>query len=319
MELREGVADVVRALDERGILQTIVSKNDAEPALAAVKRLGLDEYFLFPTINWGAKSENLRHVAQQLNLGLSNFALIDDSPFERNEVRRALPMVRTYAECHLHALLDRPEFDVPVTEVSRKRRLSYRTEAQRMEARALFPGDYLEFLRECEMRMRVFVPHASTDVLRCVELVQRSNQLNLSSRQFTDEEFADLLVAPGFLNVAFECMDKFGSYGIVGFCSVDERNNPPVVTNFVLSCRVAQKRVEHAFFHWLADRQRARGYTQLVAEFVKTSRNGPLATVFDDLGFRSLSDDGGVTLKMLTIGAAVRVDDTVDLTAELEP
>ena len=88
----------MRKLDERGILQTIVSKNDHHEAWAMVEKLGLAEYFLYPAIGWGRKSDSLRRIAERLNIGLDTFAFVDDSAFERAEVAEALPMVRVYDE-----------------------------------------------------------------------------------------------------------------------------------------------------------------------------------------------------------------------------
>ena len=137
----------IRALDERGILQTIVSKNDWEQAWAAIEALELGEYFLHPAINWGQKSESLKEISRRLNIGLNTFALVDDSPFERGEVSAALPQVRVYPETEICELLRLAEFDVPVTEASRRRRQSYREEHTRQEIRAAFTGDYTTFAR----------------------------------------------------------------------------------------------------------------------------------------------------------------------------
>ena len=102
------------------------------------------------------------------------------------------------------------------------------------------------------------------------------------------------------LCVALDRADKCGSYGIVGFVSVDERTTPPRMTDFVMSCRVAQKRVEHAFFQWLAVREYSRGRNRLGADVVVTSVNGPLMAVFDELHFVRVQEQGErVTLELL--------------------
>ncbi|MFM2294051.1 MAG: hypothetical protein RLZZ350_464 [Verrucomicrobiota bacterium] len=317
LALRAGVAEAVRALDERGILQTVVSKNDFAAAWLVVERLGLAEYFLFPAINWGAKSANLRQVAAQFNLGVDAFALVDDSAFERGEVAAALPQVRVFAETEVATLLVRAEFDVPVTDMSRARRAAYRTEAQRGVAQQEFSGDYAAFLKSCGMKLRLFTPRTDAEILRCHELVQRSNQLNLSSRRFTAEEFSALLQTDGVLNVAWDCADKFGSYGIVGFASVDGRAGEPRVTNLVLSCRVAQKRVEHAFFGWLARWAVARGATKLLADLIVTERNGPLVAVFDELKFQRVTEAGVNVRLELPLAAAPVEENIVTLTVEV--
>ncbi|HKU58924.1 MAG TPA: HAD-IIIC family phosphatase [Gaiellaceae bacterium] len=290
--LLPGIEQLVRALDERGILQTIVSKNDHDDAWAVVQRLGLADYFLYPQISWGQKSVALRRVAESLNIGLDSLAFIDDSAFERAEVGEAMPMVRVYGVDDVASLLDRPELDVPVTEAARGRREQYRTRLEREEAAETFAGDYLDFLRSCGLKLTVSEPLDATHVERCLELIQRSNQLNLSKRLYTREEFDVLLRTDGVLTLALEAEDRFGRYGIIGFVAVDERGDVPSVRDYVLSCRVAQKRVEHAFFGWLAARERNHGAHALRAELVRSGRNRPLERVFHELPFTIVEDDG---------------------------
>ena len=292
---------LIRALDERGILQTVVSKNDHAEAHALIAALGLDDYFLYPAINWGQKSESLRQIAARLNIGLDTFAVIDDSPFERAEIQAALPMVRAYRDDQLDELLDLPEFDVPITEMSANRRLSYLSQVKREHVQEGFGGDYRAFLRSCEMRMRIFVPHEEAERLRCLELVQRTNQLNLSARRYTADQFESLLAADDTLCVAFECRDRFGAYGIVGFASIHEGGEAPRLLDFVMSCRVAQKHVEHAFFEWLAEREGARDATHLEAELVETPRNGPLRSVLEELPFHVVEKTGDRLLMRLPL------------------
>ena len=318
LRLRSEAERLVRGLDERGILQTVVSKNSHDEAWAKVVELGLDEYFLYPAINWGSKSENLRQIAERLNIGIDTFALIDDSAFERAEVSAALPMVRVYSHERLETLLERPELDVPVTEASRLRRSSYRTEGERVRARESFSGDYLDFLRSTGLQMRVFVPRSEAEVERCVELVQRSNQLNLSTRRYTRAELEDLRASPDILTVAVECWDRFGRYGIVGFAAVDEHQEVPLVLDYVLSCRVAQKRVEHTFFRWLARHEAARGASRLRAELVETGRNGALVAVLDELPFRTVERDGARRLLEQELSELGAEDDVVTLDVELD-
>ncbi len=315
--LRPEAVELIRRLDERGILQTIVSKNEFEPVWAVITQQGLEDYFLWPAINWGAKSTNLAQIAKQLNLGVDSFALIDDSPFERAEVEASLPMVRTYSEKQIPELLKLAEFDVSVTEMSRMRRASYLTEMQRTQVQQSYPGNYKEFLRSCQMTLRVFVPRERSAAQRCHELVQRSNQLNLSSRRYSAEEFDALLATPGVLCLALHCADRFGDYGIVGFVTVDERCAEPCVTNFVLSCRVAQKQIEHAFFHWLAQRERQRSCQKLLADLVVTRRNGPLVAVFDELAFQHVRGVEGKVLLELPLDGAPAAQDVVGLRVEL--
>jgi FkbH-like protein len=287
LQPRSEAVELVRLLDERGIIQTVVSKNNFADAWRVIESLRLDDYFLHPAINWQPKSSNLSRIASRLNINIDTFALIDDSPFERAEVQSAFPQLRVYSDDQIKTILSLPEFDVPVTEASRKRRLSYLTEIRREEEREAAGSDYEAFLRSCRMKLRLFVPRDPAQVLRCLELIQRANQLNMSNTRYSADEFEKLLSRPGFLCLALQCEDRFGEYGIVGFASVDETSETATLRDFVLSCRVAQKKVEHAFVDWLALREQAMGKSELRAAIVPTDRNHQILQVFRDLQFLS--------------------------------
>jgi FkbH-like protein len=301
IQIRPESEQLVRWLDERGILQTVVSKNQHDDAMEVLTRRGLDKFFLYPAINWGPKSENLKQIADRLNINIDTFALIDDSAFERREVAGALPMVRVYSDNNLAELRGLPEFDVPVTDASRMRRNSYLTEMQREKVKEIFGRDHIEFLRSCQLKLRLFRPGSRMEIDRCLELVQRSNQLNLSGRRYSAEQFAALLADRDTLCVAMACEDRFGDYGIVGFASIDLRAERPVARDFVLSCRVAQKHVEHAFYGWLGNRLRQQGATSLSVELVKSARNGPLVRVFEEMPFTVAKSDGDAALLLLNL------------------
>lgn len=317
LALRPEAVDLIKQLDERGIIQTVVSKNNHDDALKVIEAHGLQDYFLYPAINWGRKSANLQAVADQLNINVDTFGLIDDSAFERNEVSTVLPMVRVYKEDALSELLALPEFQVPITSASRLRRQSYLADVRRTRIQESFGDDYAAFLRSCEIKLRLFVPRSDQEVLRCVELIQRSNQLNLSGKRYTIEEFRGFLANLKQLCIAMECSDKFGNYGIIGFAKVDESGADPVVTDFVMSCRVAQKFVERTFYAWLGAHEKKAGRAKLLARFVRTERNQLLVEVFQQLPFQTVSElaDGSPSGDGSPNGSLV----AMDLLAPFEP
>lgn len=317
IELRVEAIDLVKELDRRGIVQSLVSKNHFDEAWEVISRLGFADYFLYPQINWDPKSANIARIAESLNINLDTLALIDDSEFEREEVQSVYPQVRVFSEDGLASLLTRAEFDVPITEASAKRRLSYLTEIRREQERDA-SSDYTAFLRSCNMKLRIFTPVETAHRIRCLELIQRANQLNLSTRRYDDAEFRKLLDTPGMLCVAMDCNDRFGAYGIVGFAAVDERSNPPVLQDMVLSCRVAQKRVEQTFLEWLAIRELQRGTRTLRADLVKTDRNAPLLQVFESLPFTLREERNGHTLMDWTIDDDLSPSDILTIEADLE-
>jgi FkbH-like protein len=308
---RPEALELIKKLDERGIIQTAVSKNNYADAWPVIGRLGFQDYFLYPAINWQPKSSNLKEIANRLNINIDTFALIDDSAFERAEVQSALPQVRVYSEEQIGPLLTYPEFDVPVSESSKNRRASYLTEIKREKVKEAFGGDYEAFLRSCGMKLRLLLPREEKPIARCLELIQRSNQLNLANTRYQAEEFRELLSRNDFLCVAMDCSDRFGDYGIVGFASIDESRDPPTLRDLVLSCRVAQKRVEHTFIQWLARRELGKGKAALAAELVKTERNQPICQVFEDLHFRPRGEENSRVLMELPLDRSLVMEDIV--------
>ncbi|HYE78674.1 MAG TPA: HAD-IIIC family phosphatase, partial [bacterium] len=287
---RQEAIDLIHRLDERGIICSVVSKNDHGPAMEVITKLGLQDHFISPAINWGQKSRNLKAIADELNINIDTFAVIDDSPFERSEIGETWPQVRIFPETDLLALLDRPEFDVPVTEESRERRLSYLAEGKRKEIAQSYGDDYDAFLRSCGMEAHLFRPDAPAAIERCLELIQRSNQLNLSTRRYERDEFAALLADPDILPVALACKDRFGDYGTVGFAAVRMGDEVPVLQDLVISCRVAKKKVENAWFQWIADALKARGADRMHAHYKPTPRNGVLKDTLVDTGFAVIEE-----------------------------
>jgi len=294
-----------------------VSKNNHDQAWAVVEKFALKEYFLYPAINWAPKSSNIRQIATKLNINIDTFALIDDSPFERSEVQKSLPQVRVYASEEIPTLLSRRELDVPITEISRKRRISYLNNVKREHVKEEFDGDYETFLRTCQMKMTIFVPREEKDISRCWELIQRSNQLNLSTRRYSTSEFNELRSTRGVLCLAFHCADMFGDYGIVGFASVDELDKKARLVDFVISCRVAQKRVEHTFLKWLAQREKQQ-HKVLQVRLTKTKRNGPLMRVFEDLPFHIVEKSEQYLLMELPLDKNISVEDVIHLEVHLK-
>ncbi|MDG5814875.1 HAD-IIIC family phosphatase [Chitinispirillales bacterium ANBcel5] len=309
--------EVIKKLDERGIIQTVTSKNNYEEAWSVLEKYGIEQYFIYPAINWAPKSENLSTIAKKINIDLNTFAIIDDSAFERAEIKASHPQVRLYSDKEVLELLQNPEFDVPVTDASKMRRISYLNQVQRERVKEQFSGDYTTFLKECRMELEIFRPLETKHKHRCLELVQRSNQLNLSSRRYSAEEFEELLGKKGYLCLALQCRDKFGEYGIIGFCSIDQTARVPRIMDFVISCRVAQKKVEHTFIEWLGRNQKQRGCSSLELVLVRTKKNGPLVRVFQELPFEEKiveEDKSLLTLKLEKISEQSDIIRIVDKT-----
>ncbi len=294
--LRPGIVDLIKHFDTRGILLSVVSKNSFDHAWSRIKSMGLDEYFLYPKINWLPKSENLKSIAKDLNIGLDTFALIDDNPFERAEVSSALPMVECVDVTDIEALRTLPRYKGSTSDEARNRRRYYRDDTARVEQQAAFGEDYIGFLRACEIVVEVRA-FSESDFDRVAELVQRTNQLNFSGHKYTREEVRTIIDDPARGKFVVVCSDKFGAYGTVGFCIVSSRPDRTVVEDFMLSCRVQGKLVEQALFSHLVTLHPDGKPRYLEVRFRATDRNKPAQQVLQALQF-PVGDPAGCILDL---------------------
>ena len=279
----EAVA-ALKALDARGVLHSVASKNDAGEAAMALRRFGLYDYFLHPQVGWGPKSASVGAIAAALDLGLDSVVFVDDQPFERAEVCAAHPGVRTLDHMQVAALPDHPWFDHPAAPEAARRRSLYQAEAARGRAAAVAGGDYLAFLRASALVLDVR-PLDAADALRVHELSQRTNQLNFTGAKFTRGEVEAMIAPPDprHARLTLRCTDAWGDYGLIGFADLDLASGE--LASFFMSCRVQRKRVEHAAFAHLAARLAARGHDGFKVRFRATERNGASVRLLEELGF----------------------------------
>ncbi|MDA7505142.1 HAD-IIIC family phosphatase [Verrucomicrobia bacterium] len=285
LKIRKNVLNAIQELDRRGILQSIASKNDYRNALSFLQKHSLAEYFLYKEINWAPKSESLQKIAHNLNIGLDTFAFIDDSAFEREEVKHNLSQVRTYAPTELESILEMPEFKATITEASKKRRLLYQTESKRKLKYNSFGSNYREFLLDCQLKMHASSDFKKASMIRCADLLQRTNQLNLSGRRLDLHGIQNLLKKPNTQCYWISCGDRYGDYGLVGFCAIRQEKKHDRITDLVLSCRIAQKKFENRFFRILKELSGKRGKLGLIADYTPTERNHVLLASLKEIGF----------------------------------
>jgi FkbH-like protein len=265
-----------------GVLLAVCSKNNPAEAQAVLREhpdcLLRPAHFAALEIGWEPKSQGLRRLSARLGLGLDSFVFVDDSAFEREEVRSALPEV---------TVLDFPSdpsglvpmleactaFDrLRITQEDAGRAASYAAEAERDSLRegAASPEDFYRSLQLAATLQRA----RPADFERLHQLIHKTNQFNLTSERLSAEAFRERLGAAHFEIYGMRVADRFGDSGLVGLALVD-RSAPAHwrVENFLLSCRVIGRTVEHAFVAWLAERAHKEGAQSLTFAFMATPRN----------------------------------------------
>lgn len=285
--LRKDIIHIIRTLDAQGIVNSISSKNDNEQALKKLQEFDILDYFVFPKINWNAKSININETIKEMNISADTVVFVDDSPFERDEVHEHIEGIRVVDVKDINDYVLSSEFKGEITLDAKNRRNTYHMLEQQKKDLKTWDGDYDNFLRSCEMKLFVGKPF-ETELERCCELLQRTNQLNASGRRLEKYEVEFYWKSTDFRTYALFCEDKYGSYGQVGFAIEKINSEVNTITDFVISCRVANKKVEHAFIKYLADKSKNK---KIRICYKKTERNGPIFNVVKDMNMKKIEDD----------------------------
>jgi FkbH-like protein len=280
-------------LHHRGVLLALCSKNNEQDVLEVLRSrdemLLREEHFAHICVNWNDKASNLRQIASDLNIGLDSLVFVDDSEFEIDLIRTTLPEVQTLLvpprAAESRALLAGCGwFDtLTTTEEDRHRSQMYRAEASRRTAQAQFT-DLREYLQSLQMTV-IVRQAADADLDRAAQLCQRTNQFNLTSRRYTRDELAAVVVDPARLLLLLKLSDRFGDYGTVGLCVLITNGDEAVFDTFLLSCRVLGRGVETAFLTLCAQAAVRTGATRLIGRYIETSKNGQVADFYPRHGF----------------------------------
>lgn len=293
VRLRPGVLEVLKTLDERGILHSIASRNDHDDAMARLGALGVVDYFLHPQIDWGAKSAALPRIAEALNLGLDAFGFIDDQPFERAEVRHVHPQVTVYAAEDLAGLLECQELTPRfITGESALRRGMYVAESARKTLEDSFAGPQEDFLSGLEMRMTI-QPARPEDLRRAEELTVRTNQLNATGYTYSYEELDVFRSSAEHLLLVASLDDRFGTYGKIGLALIEQQDRVWTLKLLLMSCRVMSRGVGSVLLAYVQTLARDAD-ASLEAEFVKTARNRQMYVTYKFGGFAEVDRRGDV-------------------------
>ncbi|WP_285503684.1 HAD-IIIC family phosphatase [Actinokineospora sp. NBRC 105648] len=288
--LADEVREVIVALDQRGILQSVASRNDHDHAWPWLEKLGVADYFVLPRIGWGAKSASVRAIAEELAFAHDVIAFVDDTPTERAEVAHHLPDVRIYTERDVLGLLDRPEFTpAAVTADARNRRAMYQAGFRRKAEQESFTGPDEDFLRTLDLRLGI---HRATeaDLARVEELTLRTSQMNATGVHYSDADLRALLDDPDHEVLVTTLDDRFGPHGAVGIILLAKYDPVWHLKLLATSCRVVTFGAGTVLLRWLAD-QAARAGAHLVADFRRTERNRMMEVAYRFAGFTDQACD----------------------------
>jgi FkbH-like protein len=307
----------LRRLKERGLLLAVVSKNYESNAVEAIREhpdmvLRPDDFTCIEA-NYADKVTNIRKISESLNLSLDSFVFLDDSAFERERVRTALPEVvtpelpedpaqflRVLEELHIFYSAEEISGAENRTDLYRKDKLRAGIEAVSMSL-----DEFLESLEmEVEFRSidRYILP-------RALELILRSNQFNLTTRRHNADRLTEWSARPDqYLTFAVGLSDSIGDNGIVALVLAEHSDSTMHIESWIMSCRVLNRRLEEMILRFLLDQARVLGCEVLTGEYIPSSKNALVSNLYPDLGFTLVETGTERSLYELRLEDSVSLD-----------
>lgn len=292
---------VLKQMQKQGVMLAIASKNNEADALEIIEKhphmVLRREDFVSVRINWNIKADNLREMAQELNVGLDSFVFFDDSKAEREQIEQMLPQVTVpefpqkpekLAETMVSIYHDYFE-KLTVTKEDREKTAQYAANAKRrqLQEKAVDLASYLK-----QLDIVISVEDGEKNRERLHQLVNKTNQFNLTTIRYEREILSSYLKDARKKIRLYRVADKFGDNGIVGAVIVDVSGEEPEIEEFVLSCRVMGRFIEYAIIDKLEQELKREGYSALRACYVRTVKNKPVEKLYEELGYEVIADSG---------------------------
>jgi FkbH-like protein len=286
----------VKNLRRRGIILAVCSKNDEENAKEGFSHpdsvLKLEDFTVFKA-NWKTKPENIQDIAAALNIGLDSIVFVDDNPTERAIVEEhlpevAVPNVGTDVSVFAEILEQERYFEVDkIVQDDLSRSAFYNSNAERSASQSQF-SDYGDFLTSLQMSAEIG-PFRPVYLERITQLINKTNQFNLTTRRYTGGEVESMSQDPAFLTLYGRLTDKFGDNGLVSVMVGQIVGSVLQIDLWLMSCRVLKREMELAMFDALVEQCQLRGIRKIVGAYIPSKKNGMVAGHYASLGFRAMS------------------------------
>lgn len=289
----------IKQLKKRGIILTVCSKNTEHLAKEPFEKhpdmvLRLEDIAVF-VANWQNKADNIRYIQSILNIGFDSMVFLDDSPFEREMVKKEIPGI-TVPELpedpaeYLPFLYEQNLFETTsFTEEDSKRNDQYREEAERTVLQEAYTNED-DFLQSLEMKALIG-PVNSFTLPRAAQLTQRSNQFNLRTIRYSEDQVKAVVEDQDKFTLTVTLQDKFGDYGLISLVITEKKNMTDMfIDTWIMSCRVLKRNVEQLVLNEIVTLAKKHNSRRIIGEYIPTQKNGLVKDHFENMGFINEND-----------------------------
>ena len=282
------------ALNQRGVLLAINSKNNSDDAMQIIKdhpnMVLKEDNFVCIRINWNDKVVNMKEISDELNIGLDSMVFFDDDPVNREYVRSNLPEIQTVdisdPSNSSKILKSMNDFQMlKITDEDMTRNKMYLEQRKRTELKTQV-GDLQDFLKQLNISVKIKNADSFT-IPRISQLTIKTNQFNLTTRRYQEEDIRKFSRDKDKIVECAQVEDKFGDNGITGVYIINKDNKQEwTIDTFLLSCRVIGRGVEDGMLHQIIEKARKEGVSKIRGEYIKTKKNKPAENFFPAFGFK---------------------------------
>ena len=282
------------ALNQRGILLAINSKNNFDDAMQIIKdhpnMVLKEDNFVCIRINWNDKVVNMKEISDELNIGLDSMVFFDDDPVNREYVKSNLPEIQTIdisdPSNFSKILKSINDFQMlKITDEDMTRNKMYLEQRKRTELKTQV-GDLQDFLKQLNISVKIKNADSFT-IPRISQLTVKTNQFNLTTRRYQEEDIRKFSQDKDKIVECAQVEDKFGDNGITGVYIINKDNKQEwTIDTFLLSCRIIGRGVEDGMLHQIIEKARKEGVSKIRGEYIKTKKNKPAENFFPTFGFK---------------------------------
>ena len=287
------------ALNQRGIILAINSKNNFEDAMEVIKEhpsmILREDNFACMKINWDDKVTNLQEISKELNIGLDSMVFFDDDLINQEFVKTSLPEVlvvelQNDSSQFAQIITEMKEFDVlKITEEDVKRNEMYLVQKKRTELKNKIV-DFDEFLKQMNIEVNIKKADSFT-IPRISQLTLKTNQFNLTTKRYQQEEISSFSSDKDRIVECVQVSDKFGDNGITGVYIIEKKDSKEwIIDTFLLSCRIMGRKVEEAMLYQIIEKAKGVGIKRIKGKFIPTKKNKPAENFYSDCGFKKEGD-----------------------------
>ena len=290
----------LKELQKRGIILAVCSKNEEvvakEPFLHHPEMvLHMEDIAMF-VANWEDKASNIKRIQETLNIGMDSIVFFDDNPFERNLVKSMIPDITVPdlpedPSQYLEYVKSLNLFETAVySETDKNRTKQYQEEIGRVNLQKQF-SSYSEYLESLEMVAEA-KPFDKFHFSRIAQLTQRSNQFNLRTIRYTEQEIEQLAKEKEHLTLYFTLKDKFGDYGLISVVVLDKQpENTLFISEWLMSCRVLKRGMEEFILDEIIRTAEENGFKKVIGEYIRTPKNNMVSELYKKMGFHEIEKD----------------------------